>query len=324
MMKNKKLFRNADQNTVTLFVISLLIFIVIGAKEPSFLRKANLQGMLIQIPEYGILSFGMMLAMISGGIDLSLVGIANFSSIVAAVIMTEMNGTPASIVLGILAALMVGMGCGLFNGFMIGYLQIPAMLVTLSGLQIYTGLGLIITKGPAITKLPEAFSNIANGTFIGIPNGAILFVIVIIALNYIMNSTIFGRKMFLMGSNSVAAKFSGINTLKTSMTTYAISGILGSIAGLLMASHYNSAKSDYGSSYTLQTLLIAVLGGTNPDGGRGKLSGVVMAILLLQLISSAFNILRINAFVKTFVFGLVLVLVMVGSKLVERRKKSEF
>ena len=109
-----------------------------------------------------------------------------------------------------------------------------------------------------------------------------------------------------MGTNPQASRYSGINNLKVTMFTYGISGLLGSIGGVIMASHYNSAKSDYGSSYTLLTLLIAVLGGSNPNGGYGTVGGVTLAIIVLQLISSAFNILRVNSFIKTFVWGLVL------------------
>ncbi len=317
-----KILKKADRNMLTLLVISVLIVVLMGIKAPAFLGMKNIQGMLIQFPEYGILAFGMMLAMISGGIDLSLVGIANFSGIVASVILLKMGGTDAAIVASILAALLVGALCGLFNGFMIGYLQIPAMLVTLCGLQLFTGLGLIITKGPAITGLPAAFNNIANGTILGIPTGAVLFVLIAFVLSYFLNNTVYGKSLYLMGTNAVASKFSGINNLRITIQTYMLSGIFGGISGVLMASRYNSAKSDYGSSYTLLTLLIVVLGGVNPNGGRGKVAGVAMSILLLQLVSSAFNILRINAFVKTFAWGLILLLVMAGMKLLERKHEQ--
>lgn len=311
MNQKKQQTRTVDTYTLILIVLSILITVAMGVYKPKFLGNANIQSMLVQLPEYGILAFGMMIAMISGGIDLSLVGIANLSGIVAAVVMLKFNGEPIGIVLGILAALCVGVLCGIFNGFLIGYLKIPAMLVTLSGLQVFSGLSLIITKGPAITGLPESFAKIANGTFFSvIPYSAIVFILIVILLSYLMGQTVFGKQLYLMGTNAVAAAFSGINILKTTIIAYIISGILGSTAGILMASHYNSAKSDYGSSYTLLSLLIAVLGGVDPDGGDGKVQGVFFAIIVLQLVSSAFNILRINAFIKTFAWGLLLILVL--------------
>lgn len=326
MTRKKSILATIDKQTLILLALSVLIIVTMGFYRPKFLGPANTQAMLVQLPEYGILAFGMMIAMISGGIDLSLVGIANLSGITAAVVMIQMDGSLLGVVLGVIAALLVGILCGAFNGFLIGYLKIPAMLVTLSGLQVFTGLSLIITKGPAITNLPDSFGKIANATFKGIiPYSAFIFIAIVAGLGYLMNRTVFGRQLYLMGTNTVAATFTGINILKTTMTAYILSGILGSTAGVLMASHYNSAKSDYGSSYTLLSLLIAVLGGVDPNGGDGKVQGVFFSIIVLQLVSSAFNILRINAFIKTFAWGLILILVLAAisiPKIIRERKKG--
>ncbi len=323
MEKSKKFFKEADKNTLALFGIALLIFALMGIFAPgSFLGIANLQGMCIQFPEYGILALGMMLAMISGGIDLSLVGIANFSSIIGSIVMIKTGGSGTSILLGIGAALIVGALCGTFNGFLIGYLRIPAMLVTLCGLQLYTGLGLAVTKGPALTGLPESYSLLANGAFFGIPIALLIFIMVFLIVAYILRATVYGQHVLYMGTNDIASKYSGIHNLKITITTYLIGGMLGAVSGILMASHYNSAKADYGSSYTLLTLLIVVLGGTAPEGGKGKVAGVAMAVIVLQLVSSAFNILRVNSFVKTFVWGLLLLAIMIITKVVESKKKE--
>ena len=318
-----KKLKNVDKNTSLLFVLVILIFAVMAVLQPSaFLGLANIQGMCIQFPEFGIMALGMMLAMIAGGIDLSLVGIANFASIVGATIMVKMGGTNGSIVLGIIAAIIIGLLCGTFNGFMIGYLQIPPMLVTLCGLQLYTGLGLAITKVPALTGLPESFSAIANGVIGIVPIATIIFLICALVVAFMLRSTVYGQQVCFMGTNNTASRYSGINNLKITIMTYGTSGILGGIAGVIMASHYNSAKSDYGSSYTLLTLLIVVLGGTNPDGGKGSVLGVSLAVLVLQLVSSAFNIMRINSFLKTFVWGLILLVIIVFTKVTENKKAS--
>jgi simple sugar transport system permease protein len=316
--------RNINKNNTMLVGIGIVIFIVMSILEPRiFLRPANIRGMFVQLPEYGILCYGMMLAMISGGIDLSLVGIANLSSIVGATVMIQQGGSPFSIVLGIIAALLVGAACGLFNGFLIGYLKIPAMLVTLCGLQLYIGMGLIITKGPAMTGLPEAYGDIANKLFLGIPIPFYVFIAVSIVIAFIMRSTIYGQQLKFMGTNETASKYSGINNLKVTLLTYMTGGILGAISGVLISSHYNSAKSDYGSSYTLLTLLIVVLGGTDPDGGKGNVLGIAFAVILLQLVSSAFNILRINSFMKTFVYGLILVGTMLLTSYMDKRANAK-
>lgn len=314
----------AQKRNLMLSLIGIGIIIVMGIMSPgSFLKMANIRGMGVQFPEFGILCFGMMLAMISGGIDLSLVGIANLSSIVAAVIMLQAGDSVYSVVLGLLGALVVGVICGVFNGVLIGYLKIPAMLVTLCGLQLYTGLGLAITRGPAIIGLPESYGMIANGSFLfKIPNPVIVFVIVALAIAYLLRSTVYGQQLTFMGTNEVASKYSGINNLKVTIYTYMISGVLGAVGGILISSHYNSAKSDYGKSYTLLALLIVVLGGTNPNGGKGNVLGVSLAVILLQMVSSAFNILRVNSFVKTFVWGLILIGTMIVTKLLDMKKEK--
>lgn len=324
MKKEKNAWiKNTDKNILSLFGIAVLIFVVMGILAPkSFLGITNIQGMCIQFAEFGVLSFGMMLCMISGGIDLSLVGIANLSGIVGALVMIKAGAGNSNIVFGVIAALIVGGLCGLFNGFMVGYLQIPPMLVTLCGLQFFTGLGLVLTKGPALTGLPTGYAMLAGGTIAMIPIAVIIFAIVVLVVSYLLNSTVYGQQVKLMGTNSTAAKYSGIQNLKITLMTYGISGILGGVGGVLISSHYNSAKSDYGSSYTLLTLLIVVLGGTHPDGGKGKVAGVTLAIIVLQLVSSAFNILRINAFIKTFVWGIILLAVMIGMKLIENKKNK--
>ncbi len=318
--------KNIDGSILTLWIMIAVVLIAMAILKPgTFYKMTNLRSMIFQFPEYGIMALGMMLAMISGGIDLSLVGIANLSGIVAAKIMIGMGGEPVSIAIGIMAALAVGAVCGCFNGFMIGYLKVPAMLVTLCGLQLYTGIGLGITTGPALTGLPDSYKYFANGSIGQIPVVLFIFVAVVAVIYFIMNFTVYGQQVRFMGSNDEAARYSGINNLKVTIMTYMISGILGSISGVLITSHFNSAKADYGSSYTLLTLLIVVLGGIHPDGGRGNVGGVVLSILLLQLVAQAFNILQIDPTgnMKTFVYGALLIIVLCANVLKGKKKKAK-
>lgn len=317
----KSRLRDLDKNCVMLLLIAVAVFLVMSFLKPSaFLGPQNIQGMCTQLPEFGLISLGMMLAMLSGGIDLSLVGIANFSGIAAAGIMVGLDGSRQAVLLGCIAALLIGGLCGCLNGFMIGYLRIPAMLVTLCGLQLYTGCGLIITRGPAITGIPEAFLVLGNGTILGVPIAFLLFLLMVLVIYYLLRFTVYGQQVRYMGTNVTASRYSGIDNLLVTIKTYMMSGMLGSAAGLIMISRYNSAKTDYGSSYTLLSLLIVVLGGTNPDGGRGNVIGVFLSVIVLQLVSSAFNIMRIGSSMKTFVWGGILIAVIVAGRLTDRGK----
>lgn len=315
--------RKIDGNILSLLVMCAIVLIAMLFLNPkSYFALANIRSMCYLFPEYGILTFGMMFCMLSGGIDLSLVGIANLAGVAAAFVMANMGGTEAGagvIILAIIAALLVGVLCGAFNGFMVGYLKIPAMLVTLCGLQLYTGLAMVITTGPAITGLPEAYVNIANGTIAGIPYTLPIFVLVTVAVAFLLKSTTYGQKVYFLGSNAEASRYSGVNNLKVTIATYTISGVLGAISGILSSSHYGSGKSNYNTSYTLLSLLIVVLGGIHPDGGKGKVIGVAIAIVLLQLISSAFSIMQIDTVINNLVYGLLLIIALTITSYTEKK-----
>lgn len=315
MEKTKvNVWRSIDKNILwlALIIIGLVVWMTIAAPS-NFWKGATFQSMAYQFPEFGIMSLGMMLCMIAGGIDLSVVGISNLAGIMAAVVMQAAGGdvNGGIIVAALVVAVAVGAGAGAFNGFMIGNLRIPAMLVTLSAQQIFMGLGIAITKGPAISGLPESFTAIANGlVFNAIPIPLFIFIAVVVILFLVLRFTVYGQQLYLMGANPTASAYSGINNFGVTMKTYMVSGIMAAVAGIIVASHYGSAKADYGTSYQLLTLLIVILGGISPSGGKGKLAGVVLSILVLQIISSAFNILRFDSYLKTFVYGLVMIGVM--------------
>lgn len=328
MKQSKNLFKSLEKQTLWLFVILVAFVVVVSVlKGGAFLSLANFQSMGWQLPEFGIMALGMMICMISGGIDLSIVGVSNLCGIIAAVIMKGIGvDNNIGILVAVVVALLVGMACGAVNGFLIGNLRIPAMLVTLCGQQIFMGIGIVITKGPAISGLPAAYQVIGNGLAFGvIPISLLIFVGCVVVLSLVLRYTLYGQQLLFMGSNPVASRYSGINNLSVTMKTYITSGLFAAIAGIIVSSHLGSAKSDYGAAYTLQTLLIVILGGVSPSGGKGKISTVVLAIVILQVISSTFNLFNLNAFLKEFVFGLLLIAVMMFqyfsvSTLAERAK----
>jgi simple sugar transport system permease protein len=134
-----------------------------------------------------------------------------------------------------------------------------------------------------------------------------IFIAVLLVVAFVMKSTVFGNEVYFLGSNAKAARYSGINTLKVTILAHAFSGALGGVSGILITSHLNSAKSSNGETYTLLSLLIVVLGGVHPDGGKGRVMGVALATLLLQLIANAFGLMHMDDNAKTFINGCMLV-----------------
>jgi len=279
--------------------------------------------MAVQLPELGFLSIASALVLISGGIDLSITGTAVLSGIVAAIIM-QMGDSSVSepsllvVALACLAGLCIGVLCGAVNALLVAKAGIAPMLATLGTMNLFTGIGIVLTKGSALSGFPDLFLNIGNGLVFGIPVPMLLFIAAIMLLSFFLNRTKLGFKLYIYGSNPVASFFSAVNNTQVVLTAYLVSGFISSVAGIIMVSRINTAKADFGSSYGLQALLVAVLGGIDPSGGKGKAVGIFLSIVTLQFVSSGFNILHVSSFLKDLVWGLLLVLVMVLNTLVPK------
>lgn len=298
-----------------LLLIFLCTLILISVLAPSsFLTVTSFRSMAVQMPELGFLSIAAAMVLISGGIDLSVTGVAIFSGIVSALILKNMGGTEAgfpSVILAILAALLTGVLCGLLNAVLVAGLGLAPMLATLGTSNLFTGLGIVLSKGSAVTGFPESFQKIGGGSLLGIPIPMVLFLAAIAGMAFLLNRSKYGFDLYMYGTNPTASFFSGVNNTKVVLVTYTLSGIISSVAGVLMVSRINTAKADYGSSYGLQALLIAVLGGINPSGGSGRAIGLLLSIVTLQIISSGFNLMHVNSFIKDLTWGTLLLVVMV-------------
>jgi simple sugar transport system permease protein len=323
--KNEKLRSSkglfSDMNFVRLLTILIVVVVALGfLTEGKFVKMRVFTQMGYLFPEYGVMAVAIMLAMITGGIDLSQVGIANLSSIAGAMVflkvmpqeLLEQGGGNGYIFLAVLAALATGVACGFLNGVLISKVGIPPILTTLGSQQLFIGLGKVITGGPAVSGFPDMLIEIGSyKLFNVIPLPMIVFFTVIAIFSFIMNKTSYGTKLYMMGSNKKAAEFSGIKASSITLKTYVICGVLASIAGILIMAKTNSAKPDYGTSFTLQVILISVLGGVNPNGGFGKISGIVLAILILQSLSTGLSMLKIPSSVLGLIWGGALIIIMI-------------
>lgn len=327
--ESRRIFRSmmSDTNLLRLGAITVVIFIVMSIARPNeFFSWTNFASMARQFPEIGILAIGVMITLLTGGIDLSVNATANMSGILAALVMTNMAppGTPLEqvipvIILAVTVALVTGTLAGLLNGVLIAYVGITPILATLGTLTLYGGIALAITKGPAVYGFPDQFLAIGNATLVGIPIPVIIFTVIAAIFAFMLRSTPYGLKVYLLGTNPTASRFSAIDNTRVLIRTYMLSGLLASIAGVIIIARTNSAKSDYGGSYVLQAILIGILGGVSPAGGFGKISGLVLALLSLQFLSSGFNMLGFSNFFKDFVWGALLLLVMVTNYLSTER-----
>jgi simple sugar transport system permease protein len=245
------------------------------------------------------------------------VGAANLSAIVAALILTRLAGGAAGpeavvwLLVASAAALAVGLAAGLFNGVLVAVFGLPPILATLGSGLIFTGLAIALTGGSAVMGFPAAAAWLGNGMLWGVPVPLVLFALLAAALAFVRARTRFGLEVQMYGANPLAAHFAAIDVTRLLVRVYAVSGVLAAIAGLVVMSRANSAKADYGSSYLLLAVLIAILGGVNPYGGYGRVVGVVLAVLSMQFLSSGLNMLGVSNFARELIWGALLLVVMV-------------
>lgn len=311
---------------IILFVLlTLLLSILLPGK---IFTLGNFQSIAFQIPELGILAIAMMLTMLSGGINLSIIATANISGIITASLLSTMIPEVAgntlfisiiAILTGWLAALLIGV----INGILIAHIGVSPILATLGMMTVLEGINILTTKGYVISGFPSEILFIGNGTIIGIPIPLIIFFLIAIILGIIMDRTPYGISNYLIGSNEKATYLSGINVKRIIIQTYAISGLLCGIASTIMISRFNSARAGYGSSYLLITILASVLGGVDPYGGVGKINGLVVALFILQIASSGLNLLGVSTHFTKALWGIIL-LVVIGLRNLHYLKRNLF
>ena len=264
-----------------------------------------------------------MCSLLSGGIDLSTVYIANLCGISAGLIIQNSTNYVAGILLACVVALLVGTACGIFNGFLISFLNIPPMLATLGSYELFLGIS-IVNSGGSTVSANGKFNILSAMTVFGIPFPFILFIVCTVILSLLMNKTSFGNKVYLVGTNAKSAKFAGINVKMTTLYCYMVSGILSAIAGLVSLSRLNSAKADFGTSYTMQTILVVVLGGINPNGGFGNIPGIAFSVIILQMLSSYLNQFpAISNYYRDMIWGIALFAVLVFNISVSRKRAKK-
>jgi len=307
---------------IALMAVTLLMILLNGI---DFLSLRNLKSMSFQLPELGILTLAMMVTMLTSGINLSIIATSNLSGIVMALILTRvvppespLAGSIWITLLAILAGLAVSAIVGSLNGFLIAVVDISPILATLGTMIMIGGLSVVITEGYVISGFPQSILTIGNKYLLGIPNPMIIFLICAGVMALILNRTPLGTRIYMIGSNPIACFYSGVDNRKVLFKTYIISGIYSGIAAVIMISRFNSAKADYGESYLLQTVLAAVLGGISAAGGFGKVGGLIISLIIMQMISSGLNLLGVSNFLTIALWGIILILVMVFKYLLEK------
>ena len=269
-------------------------------------RFFTISNMLIVMRQTSIVAFlavGMSFVILGAGIDLSVGSVLAFSGAVGAGVMQ--NG---GIFFGILAGLAMGTALGTFNGIVITKLKIPAFIATLAMMAIARGGTLVYTDGRPITGLPSSFAFLGRGYIGNVPFPIILMLIIFILAYIILKLTRFGRYVYATGGNINAARASGIKVDNVIISTFAISGFLSGLTGMVLASRLNSAQPTAGMGYELDAIAAVVLGGTNLFGGEGELWGTLVGAFIMGILNNGLNMLNVSSFYQQVVKGIVILI----------------
>lgn len=319
-----------------LILLTVLLGLFALLMPGTFLRSSTAQTMMFQLPELGLLSLAMAIPLISGGLNLAIIATANQAALLMAWILTTQmppETTGGLLSLWIVAALGAGFVLcvliGVITGAIIAYIGVHPILVTLGMQTLIGGVSIWLTRGRTLSGFPEPLLLVSNETILGIPVSFIVFVVVALAVHVLLTRTPLGIRIHMIGSNLEATRFSGVDTRAVQIWVYVLSSVLCWLAAIIMMARFNSAGADIAQSYLLITILAAILGGIDPYGGFGRIGGLFVSLVILQTISSGFNLLGFSQHLTLALWGFTLLLVMAVKRFaadipfVARRMRSQ-
>jgi rhamnose transport system permease protein len=291
----------------TLLVFALLGMIVLGSQlSPFFLTEGNFGNLLAALMEVAIMALPMTLVIILGEIDLSVESMAGLASAVLGFLWAA--GVPLPIAIPVVLA--IGLLAGLLNGTLVARVGLPSLVVTLGTLALLRGLALIVLGPRGISNFPPEFTTLGFGHVPGtsIPWPFVVFLIIALVLGIVLHRTWIGRQVYAIGRNAGAARYSGVRVARMRIGLFMLSGLVASLAGIILTSRLSSARADAGSGMTLTVVTVVLLGGASIFGGSGSIPGTVLAVLTVAVMQNALRLASVTVEVQSIALGLLLIL----------------
>ena len=311
MKKDMKSF--LAKNAIYIFLVILVI--IIGLINTSFFKVGNLTNVLIIASVRVIIALGVGGILITKGTDLSAGRSVGLTACIAASLMQRpdyadkmfANLPNVPIIFAFAAAIAVGMIIGLINGSVVSFLKVPPFIATLGMMVVIYGTSSIYTKAKPIGGLKDSFTNVATGKNFIVPNLILISLVIIILIWFLLNKTVFGKNVYAIGGNPVAAEVSGVKVEKNLLKVYILAGALYGLAGTLLAARTGGATNNYGSMYELDAIAAATIGGVSTSGGIGRVSGIITGVLIFEVLNNGLVILGMDANVQQIAKGMIII-----------------
>ncbi len=325
--KNKKPTLKNSKNPIITFLNNnmgpliglVLLCVIVQIATPKFLTGPNLSNILKTNTVNALISCGMLMCILLGGIDISVGSVVGLSGVISAYCMTEMG---LSAPLAFVIAILVGVVIGLVNGICISYLNVPAFIATLATQCIGRGFTQIISGGISIRVRSEGFQMIAKTDF-GPLSIIIVYAVICLGVTWIiLNKTRIGYYLYAIGGNAQAAEFSGIDVRRCTVFPYLFSGIVCAFSGILWTARLGSANATLGNSFELDAISAVVIGGTSMSGGIGTVGGTLLGILIIAVLQNGLNLMGVNSFWQFVAKGIIILLAVIIDVLRKRRRED--
>ncbi|TRC71988.1 ABC transporter permease [Mesorhizobium sp. WSM4307] len=290
-----------------LVVVAVAIFAINSFASPYFLDPYSLSDLTFNFTEKGLIAFAMALLIISGEIDLSVAAIIALASTMMGMAVQAGAGTPVLVLIGIV----VGLGCGAFNGLLVTRLGLPSIVVTIGTMSLFRGIAFIILGDQAYKGYPESFAFFGQGYVWWVVSfELVLFLVAAVVYWFLLHRTSFGRRVFAIGNNPVAAQFSGVRVGRIKFILFCLTGLMSGIASVLITSRLGSTRPSIAQGYELEVITMVVLGGVSILGGAGSIVGVVLAAFIMGLVTFGLGLLNVPGIVMSIFIGVLLIIVI--------------
>lgn len=312
-------FYNFKELGLVIFLI--LLCVIFQVINPRFLTIVNIKDLITNTAILSILAVGMMLVLITRGIDLSIGATLALSGMTSALIVSRYQNL--SPIVAILIGAIIGMVCGFIVGLLVAKAKILPIIASLGMMNVYRGLTYIISGGSWVSadQMPTSFKNIATGSILGINNLVFIAIIIYLFFYYFINYTRSGRQIYAIGSNPDSAIITGIKIDNVQMMVYTIMGILAGLGGVLWVSKFASAQGDTATGYELTVIASCVLGGVSIAGGSGKIIGVILGSLLIGTLNNGLPLIKVSSFWEQAIQGFVILIGILINVFVAKRAK---
>ena len=302
--------------SLTLLVLLALLWVLLAFSTSSFWTYGNITNLLRQGAMTAILAIGETFVIITGGIDLSVGAVVGFTSVIIAWLLT--HGYP--IWGALIITLAFGLVIGVFHGFGITKLGLPPFIMTLATLTALRGIGLLITNGSTISITNTDFTGFSRGDFLGVPNLFWMVVVVAVPGYIFLHHSRFGRYLFAIGSNTEAARLSGVNTVRMIYVAYILSALCAAFVGILLAARIGIGNATQAEGWELQAIASSVIGGTSLFGAIGSVHGPLLGSFILTTINNGANLLNVNSFWQRVITGVLIIVIVYFDGLRRRRR----